>query len=165
LPQTTPSKLPTRSLGLGASGLLCPSCNGDSFSERSSFKTASEPVLGAASTGVVVDLMSCKRCGADLPAVRGRRIYSLVTEKKLTALVADLEEARRINSEMQGLVDALARRSQSLRAEIERSRAEGEASVLEARVAALRSQTDGLEGRRARLAKTLKLMASRIPAV
>jgi hypothetical protein len=163
LPQTTTSKLPTRSLGLGPGGLVCPSCNGDSFSERSSFKTASEPVLGAASTSVIIDLLSCKRCGADLPAVRGKRNYTLVTEKKLTALVADLEEAMRTNSEMQGLVEALAKRSQSLGAEIERSRVEGEASVLEARVAALASETDGLQGRRARLAKTLELMASRIP--
>jgi len=144
--------------------LTCPSCNGDSFDERSSFKTTSEPVLGALSTGVFVDLMSCKRCGADLPAVRGRRRYSLVSEEKLSALVADLEEARRINSEMQGLLDMMATRSQSLSEQIERCRADGEISVMEARVAALEAETDGMEGRRTRLAKTLDLMASRIPA-
>jgi len=143
--------------------LLCPSCNGDSFSERSSFKTASEPLMGAASTLVTVDLMSCERCGADLPAVRGRRHYTLVSERKLSALVSDLEEARRINLEMQRSVDTLARRSQSLSAEIEKCRAEGEISVMEERVAALETETEGLEGRRAKLTKTLELMASRIP--
>lgn len=157
MPQTTPSKR-------NASGLLCPNCNGDSFAERSSFKTASEPLLGAASTTVVVDLMSCKRCGADIPAVRGRRNYTLVSDKKLSALVADLEEAQRINSEMQGLIDAMAKRSQSLVAEIERCKAEGEISVMKVKVAALEAETDGLEQRRARLAETLEVVASRIPA-
>ncbi|HVC27393.1 MAG TPA: hypothetical protein VND40_04460, partial [Nitrososphaerales archaeon] len=99
MPQETSSKLPTRSLGSGS--LLCPSCSGDSFVERSSFKTASEPVLGAASTSVTIDLMNCKRCGADMPAVRGRRNYTLISDKKLSAFLADLEEAQRTNSEMQ----------------------------------------------------------------
>jgi hypothetical protein len=144
--------------------MLCPSCNGDSFSERSSFKTASEPLLGSASYAVTVDLMSCSRCGADLPAVRGRRNYTLVTDKKLSALVADLDEAKRINAEMQTLLDTMAARSQRLVAEVERCRAEGEISVIKERVAGLEAQTDGLEGRRARLAKTLELMAARIPA-
>jgi len=158
LPQTTPSKRP-------ASGLLCPNCNGDSFAERSSFKTASEPILGSASAAVIVDLMSCKRCGADIPAVRGKRNYMLVGDKKLSALLADLEEAQRNNSEMQGLIDTMARRSQGLSAEIQRSRNEGELLVMEAKVAALKAQTDSLEGRKARLAKTLEMVASRAPAV
>ncbi len=162
MPNTTPSKRPERSQGPG--GLLCPSCNGDSFAERSSFKTTSEPVLGAASTNVVVDIMSCERCGVDIPAVRGRRRYTLVSDQKLSALLAELEEAHRLNSEMQGLLDALARRAQTLGAEIERCRAQGEISVMEARVAALEAETGGMEERRARLAKTLDLMASRIPA-
>jgi len=164
LPETAPPKLPTRRLGPGAGGLVCPSCNGDSFNERGSFKTASEPLLGSASTEVIVDLMSCTRCAADIPAVRGRRSYTLTTDKKLSALVADLEEAQRINSEMQGLIDTMARRSQGVAAEIERCKAEGEISVMEARVSALEAETDGLEGRRARLSKTLELVSSSIPA-
>ena len=159
-----PSTLPQRSQGTGASDLLCPSCKGDDFTERSSFSTTSEPVLGTVSAKVIVDLMSCKRCGADLPAVRGRRRYTLVSQKKLSALLADLEEAQRTNLEVQGLVDTLARRSETLSAEIERCRADGEISVIEERIVALEEQNDGLEERRARLAKTLDLMASRIPA-
>ncbi len=58
----------------------------------------------------------------------------------------------------------MARRSQSLGAEIERCKAEGEISVMKERVAALEAETDGLEGRRARLAKTLQSIASRMPA-
>lgn len=162
MPQETSSKLPTRSLGSGS--LLCPSCSGDSFVERSSFKTASEPVLGAASTSVTIDLMNCKRCGADMPAVRGRRNYTLISDKKLSAFLADLEEAQRTNSEMQELLDKMAGRSRSLGAEIERCRQEGEISVMKTRVAALEAETDGLEGRRARLAKTLESIASRMPA-
>ncbi len=165
MPQETPSKMPTRSLGPGSGGLVCPSCGGDGFSERTSFKTASEPVLGSASTGVVIDLMNCKRCGADMPAVRGRRSYTLIGDKKLSAILADLEEARRTNSEMQGLVDNMAKRSQSLGREIERCRAEGEISVMRTKVAGLEAETDGLELRRARLARTLESIASRTPAV
>jgi hypothetical protein len=145
--------------------MLCPNCNGDSFAERSSFKTASEPILGTASSPVIVDLMNCRRCGADIPAVRGKRNYLLVGDNKLSALLADLEEAQRVNSEMQGVIDKMARRSQSLSAEIERSRKEGELLVMEAKVAALKAQTDSLEGRKARLAKTLETMASSATAV
>jgi hypothetical protein len=162
LPQTTPSKLPTSRLGAG--GMVCPSCNGDSFTERSSFKTASEPILGSASSDVIVDLMNCTRCGADIPAVRGRRSYTLVADKKLSALVADLEEAQRINSEMQGLLDNMAKRSQILSKEIERCRAQGEIKVMEEKAAVLEAETDGLEERRARLARTLESIASRMPA-
>jgi hypothetical protein len=163
LPNTTPSKRPERSQG-PADKMLCPSCNGDSFSERSSFKTTSEPLLGVASTNVIVDLMNCNRCGADIPAVRGKRRYTLVGKEKLAALVADLEEAQRANLEMRGLLDALARRAQTLNAEIEMCKAEGDISVMEAKVAALEQETDGMEERRAKLAKTLDLMASRIPS-
>ena len=162
MPQTTPSKLPTSRPGAG--GMVCPSCNGDSFTERSSFKTASEPILGSASSGVIIDLMNCTRCGADIPAVRGRRSYTLTTDKKLSSLVADFEEAQRINSEMNGLLGTMERRSQSLREEIERCRARGEVSVMEERVAALKTETAGLEGMRARLAKTVQSIASRMPA-
>jgi len=113
----------------------------------------------------MVDLMSCKRCGADIPAVRGRRNYMLVGDKKLSALLADLEEAQRINSEMEALIDTMTKRSRSLSAEIERCKEEGEVSFMEVRAAALKAETDGLEARRARLAKTLELVASRAAAV
>ena len=162
--QTSPSKRPVRSAGSSAVGLACPSCNGEEFTERSSFRTASEPLLGAVSTGVTVDLMSCKRCGADLPAVRGRRRYTLVGGEKLASILADLEEAKRINSEMEQLIDAMAKRSSSLSIEIERCRAQGEISVMRQRVASLEAETGGMEATRARLAETLELMASRIPA-
>ncbi len=164
MPNALPPERPRRSLGSGPGGLVCPSCNGESFSERSSFKTTSEPLSGVASTNVVVDLMSCKRCGVDFPAVRGRRRYALVGSEKLAALISDLEEAKRINSEMQGLFDTMARRSQSLGAEIERCKVNGEVSVIEARIAALESETSGLEGKRDRLARTVELIASRRPA-
>lgn len=164
MPNETPSKRPFRNQGPGADSLLCPTCNGDSLSERSSFRTTSEPVLGTASVNVIVDLMSCKRCGAELPAVRGRRRFALVSEEKLSALLADLEETQRANSEMNGLVDSLTRRAQTLGAEIETCRAEGDISVIEEKVTALEAETDSMEVRRARLAKTLALMASKIPS-
>ena len=58
----------------------------------------------------------------------------------------------------------MARRSHNIAVEIERCKAEGEISVMKERVTALESETDGLEERRARLAKALELVASRIPA-
>ena len=164
MPQTTPSKRPVRSQGPGAGKMLCPNCNEDSLTERSSFKTTSEPILGVASANVIIDLMNCERCGADLPAVRGKRLFTLVGTQRLSALLADLEEAKRTNSEMTGLLDMLARRAKTLSAEIERCRAEGEISVMEERVKALEAETDSMEERRKRLAKTLNLMASRVPA-
>lgn len=158
---TTAPKRPDHSRLAGS--LLCPSCGGDNFAERSSFKTASEPLLGAASSTVVVDLMNCKRCGTDFPTVRGRRRYTLVGREKLSALLSDLEEVTRRNSEVQGLVDTMARRSQGLSAEIERSKARAEISVMEARVAALEASTAGLEARRDRLARVLEVVASIAP--
>ncbi len=162
MPDDTPPKLPTRGLGTRG-GLLCPGCNGNGFSERSSFKTASEPLLGAGPATIVVDLMNCTQCGLDFPAVRGRRHYALVGKEKLASLLADLEEAKRIDSEMRGLLDTRLRRSQELTAEVERCRAKGEVSVLEARVSTLESQTESLSERRDRLAKTLQVIAARTP--
>lgn len=147
---------------LGAGGLICPSCSGSEFSERSSFKSTTEPLLGAESTGVTVDLMSCKRCGADLPAVRGRKRYSLVGKEKLATMVADLEEAKRINLEMESLIDTMAKRAQGIIAETDRCRVRGEASVIQAKISALETETEGLEARRDRLAKTVAVIAARI---
>ncbi|MDG7005897.1 MAG: hypothetical protein JRM86_03075 [Nitrososphaerota archaeon] len=145
-------------------GLVCPSCSGSEFSERSSFKTTTEPLMGAESAGVTVDLMSCKRCGADLPAVRGRKRYSLVGQEKLAAMVADLEEAKRVNSEMESLADTMAKRSQGVIVETEKARVKGELSVIQSRVSALETETQGLEARRDRLAKTVATIASRVAA-
>lgn len=161
---STPPRRPASSGSPGAPGLVCPSCQGAEFSERSSFKTTSEPLLGAEATSVIVDLMTCKRCGADLPAVRGRKRYSLVGSERLAAIVADLEEARRRSAEMEGLIVTMTRRSQSIEVEIERSRAKGEVDVLEQRVASLESETAGLQGRRDQLVRTLELVAAKIPA-
>jgi hypothetical protein len=159
LPDTAPTTRAPRGQ------MLCPACNGDSFTERSSFKTASEPLLGAESAAVMIDLMTCRRCGADIPAVRGRRRYALVGSEKLASIVADLEQAKRTNSEMEALVDTMAKRSQSLDREIMREKARGEVSVMEARVASLEAQNGDLERRKARLVRTIQLMAARPPAV
>jgi hypothetical protein len=153
-----------RGQGPGANGLLCPTCSGDSFSERTAFKTVSEPLLGSPSAAVVVDIKNCNRCGVDLPTVRGKRKYALLSAKRLSAIVADLEEAQRINSEMQALLDTMEKRSQSLLAEVDRCRADGEVSVIEERIAALEAETDGLEERRAQLVQILDTIASRAPA-
>lgn len=163
MPQTAPSKKPAAK-SPAAGPLLCPSCQGNEFTERSSFKTTTEPLLGAVSTSVTVDLMNCKRCGADLPAVRGRRQYSLVGKERLATLVADLDEAKRVNSEMVALIDTMAKRSQGLSVEIDRTIARGEISVMRARVSALEEETSGLEERRDRLARTLVQVAASIPA-
>jgi predicted RNase H-like nuclease (RuvC/YqgF family) len=144
--------------------LLCPTCSGDNFSERTAFKTVSEPLLGSPSASVVVDIKNCNRCGVDVPTVRGKRQYALLSEKRLSALVADLEEAQRINSEMQGLLDTMEKRSQSLLAEVERCRADGEMSAIEEKITALEEETEGLDERRARLAEILDMLASRAPA-
>jgi hypothetical protein len=166
LSQSTPSKLPAHSPSRGAGGgLLCPGCNGDSFTEKTSFTTTSEPLLGAVSANVVIDLMSCQRCGIDLPAVRGKRRYALLSEKKLSSIVADLEEAQRINLQNQGLVEMMDRRFQHINVEIERRRAEEEISILEAKIAGLEAETDGMESSRARLAAMLDTIATTIPAV
>jgi hypothetical protein len=97
----------------------CPNCNGGSLTERSSFKAVAEPVEGAAPTTVTVDLMGCERCAINFPSIRGRRKYTLVPPEKLSGLMAELEEARRRNSEMLGNVKLVEKRSRSLAAEIE----------------------------------------------
>ena len=144
--------------------MLCPRCNGDRFTERSSFRTSSEPLLGTVSAPIIIDLMSCERCGTDIPAVRGRRQFSLVSKEKLSTLLADLQEAQRVNSEMQGKLHVMERRSASLGAEIDRCREDGEVTVLEQRVAGMEIHNDSLEATRARLAETLRALDSGIPA-
>ncbi len=161
MPDTVPPKQAARNRVPG--GLLCLSCNGGSFSLKRSFQTATEPLTGSASSVVIVDLLSCNDCGAELPTVRGKRRYSLVSEEKLSALAEELQEAKLINAEMNRQLDTLEKRSQGLAAEIEMCRAKGVVSVLEERVAALEAETDGLAARRAKLSKALKVMAPRAP--
>ena len=159
MPDAAPSKRPSRN-----QQMLCPRCNGDSFTEHSSFKTSSEPLLGAASANVIIDLMSCKRCGTDIPAVRGKKQFALVSKEKLASLVAELQEAQQVNSEIQSKLQVMEKRSASLDADIVRCRAEGEVTVLEEKVAGLETANNSLEATRARLAETLRVLDSRIPA-
>jgi septal ring factor EnvC (AmiA/AmiB activator) len=163
LPQTAPSKKPANRFPSGAGALTCPSCKGNEFTERSSFSTKSEPLLGADSASVVVDLMNCKRCGADLPAVRGRRRYTLLSDEKLATIMADLEESKRISSQMGQTIASMTRRSQELSAEIESVNSRGELMVIRERISSMEAETDGLQARRDLLARTLELVASSIP--
>lgn len=156
-----PSRQPPRP---ATQDLVCPKCGEGSFAERASFKAASEPLMGAQSASVVVDLMSCKHCGFDLPAVRGRRRFALVQSERLSRMLAELDEERRRCAEIQGVLDGMARQSQRLEVEIERSRVRGEISVIEGRVTALESETVALEATRARLAVAVTLVASRAQA-
>jgi hypothetical protein len=142
----------------------CPNCNGGGLTERSSFKAVAEPVEGASPTMVTVDLMGCERCGISFPSIRGRRKYTLVPPQKLSSLVAELEEAKRCNSEMLGNVKTMERRSRSLAAEIEEFKVRSEVSSLERRVGSLESENEGLELRRTRLREAIELIASRIKA-
>jgi|HubBroStandDraft_6_1064221.scaffolds.fasta_scaffold107031_3 hypothetical protein len=142
----------------------CPNCNGAGLTERSSFKAIAEPIEGAAPTTVAVDLMGCERCGITFPSIRGRRKYTLVPPEKLSSLMAELQEARRRNSEMLGNVKLVEKRSHSLAAEIEEFKLQSEISSLERRVGSLESENKGLELRRARLREVLELTASRINA-
>jgi hypothetical protein len=142
----------------------CPNCNGGSLTERSSFKAVAEPLEGAAPTTVAVDLMGCERCGISFPSIRGRRKYTLVPPEKLSSLMAELEEARRRNSEMLGNVKLAEKRSHSLAAEIEEFKLQSEISSLERRVGSLESENKGLELRRTKLREVIALTASRINA-
>jgi len=142
----------------------CPNCNGDSLTERSSFKTVTEAIEGAAPTTVTVDLMSCERCAINFPSIRGRKKYTLVPPEKLSSLVAELEEARQRNAEMLGNVRLMEKRSHGLAAEIEEFKIGSEISSMERRIAALESDNKGLELRRTRLREAIDLMASGISA-
>lgn len=144
--------------------MLCPSCNGDDLTERTSLRSTSEPLSGAVAKAVVIDLMSCRRCGAEVPTVRGKRRYELVPKGKLSGLLTELEEARQKNSVVLEQLDGTMKRSQSLAAEIERLNAQGEVTIMEERVAKLEYETKGLEGRRAKLREAVDLIASKIPA-
>lgn len=146
-----------------ASKLACPKCGEADFAERASFKTTTEALMGAPSVGVIVDLMNCKRCGFDLPTVRGRRRYMLVEDAKLAGLQADLEDERRRSASAEEQVVMLEKRAKRMELEIERTRARGEVSVIEERVAALESETAAMEERKAKLSSVVNLMASWIP--
>ena len=142
----------------------CPNCNSGSLTERSSFKTVAEPIEGAAPTAVTVDIMSCEQCAFNFPSIRGRKKYTLVPPDKLSSLMADLEEARRQNSEMLGSLKLMEKRSHSLAAEIEAFKLRSEISSLENRIGTLESENKGLELRRTRLREAIELIASGINA-
>ncbi len=125
---------------------------------------SSEPLLGAASEAVIIDLMSCKRCGTDIPAVRGKRRYALLSREKLSQLGKEMQEARSVDAQMQERLAAMEERSHALDREIERCRTEGEISALEERVSALERENRGLEEKRAQLAETLEYLTNRLPA-
>jgi chromosome segregation ATPase len=78
--------------------------------------------------------------------------------------MAELEEAKRCNSEMLGSVKMMERRSRSLAAEIQEFKVRSEISSLERRVGSLESENEGLELRRTRLREAIELIASRINA-
>jgi hypothetical protein len=143
--------------------LACPKCGEADFAERASFKAATEALMGAPSVGVVVDLMSCKRCGFDLPTVRGRKHYVLVEDGKLANLQSQLEEEKNRNSATHKQIEELGRRATRMEAEIERTRVRGEVSAMEERVAVLESETRAMEERKAKLGELVDLMASWIP--
>lgn len=147
-----------------ASGkLACPKCGDADFAERASFKAVTEPLMGAPSSTVVVDLMSCKRCGYDLPTVRGRRKFVLVQEDKLAGIQSELEGERRRLAEFERETSNMTHKINRVKAEIERTAASGVVSAIEARVSALESENAKLEERKAKLAAAIEQVASRIP--
>ena len=143
--------------------LACPKCGEADFAERASFKAASEALMGAPSVGVIVDLMNCKRCGFDLPTVRGRKRYVLVEDAKLAGLQNDLEGERKRSSTTQQQIEDLGRRATRLEVEVDRTRARGEVSVMEEKAEALESEMKAMEERKAKLTSLVAEMASWIP--
>ena len=142
----------------------CPNCNSVSLTERSSFKTVAEQIEGAAPTTVTVDIMSCEQCAFNFPSIRGRKKYTLVPPERLSSLIAELEEARRQNSEILGSLKLMERRSHSLAAEIEAFKRRSEISSMQTRIGTLESENQGLELRKARLREAIELIASGINA-
>jgi chromosome segregation ATPase len=112
----------------------------------------------------MVDLMACERCSITFPSIRGRKKYTLVPPEKLSSLMAELEEARRQNSETLSRLKLMERRSHGLEAEIEEFKLQSEISSMERRVGTLESENKGLELRRAKLREAIELMASGISA-
>lgn len=141
----------------------CPNCKGGDLTERSRFKAVAEPMDREPAT-LNVDVVSCESCGFSFPSIRGRKKYSLVPPERLSALRAELEEAKLKNSEMVGTMQRLAQRSRALAAEIQEFNRQSEVSVLEARVESLEAMTRSLESRRAKLRESIELMAAGIRA-
>ena len=143
--------------------LACPKCGEGEFAERASFKAATEALMGAPSVGVIVDLMNCKRCGFDLPTVRGRKRYVLIEDAKLAGFQNQLEDERKRSQLTEQQIEELGRRAKRMEVEIDRTRARGEISAMEERLAALESQTKAMEERKAKLGELVTLMASWVP--
>jgi len=146
-----------------AGRLACPKCGDADFAERASFKAATEPLMGAPSSTVAVDVMSCKRCGYDLPTVRGKRKFVLVQDDKLAGIQSELEGERKRCSDFEREIDSMVHKVNRIQAEIERTAARGVVSAIEARVTALESENAKLEERKARLAAAIELISTRIP--
>jgi hypothetical protein len=138
----------------------CPNCDSVGLTERSSFQTVAEHIEGAARTLVTVDIMSCEQCGFNFPSIRGRKKYTLVPPEKLSTLMAELEEARKRNSEVLGSLKLVEKRSHSLAAEIEAFKRRSEISSMQTRIGTLESVNKGLELRRTRLREAVELIAS-----
>ena len=143
--------------------LACPKCGDADFSERASFKAVTEPLMGAPPSTVVVDLMSCKRCGFDLPTVRGKKQYSLVPDERLAGLQSELEGERQRCSDLDREIEGLTRRAKRLEAEIERTAENGVVAAIEERIAAVEAQNARLEETKARIAAAIELVSARIP--
>jgi len=145
--------------------MACPNCKDDHPAERGRFKTATSPIERGASATVLVDLLTCQKCGMDYPQIRGKKRYVLVLSGKLSSLMADLDGARQTNSEMSSRLEAMERRAQTLAAEVESVRVEGEIATMRSKVEAIESETKRLELRRAKLREAIETIAAgmRIP--
>lgn len=140
--------------------MTCPNCKDENAAERGRFKTTTSPIEGAPSATVMVDLLTCARCGMDYPVVRGKKRYVLVLSGKLSSLMTDLEGARQTNSEMSTRLEAMQKQFESLTAEVENVRAQGEIATMASRVGALESETKSLELRRERLREAIETVAA-----
>ena len=139
--------------------MLCPNCKTGEVSERRSFKAVTEPIRGVASTTVVVDLMKCGQCGTDYPEVRGRARYVFIPNSKMSKLMADLDEARHLNSEALLRLEAMERRSRELSTELERFKARAEIKGIQSQIGTLESETAALRLRKEKLKAVLETVS------
>ncbi len=147
-----PSRRLAGSPGLHIIDVLCPSCSGDDLANAGSLRTTSEAMPGTVASEVVIDLMSCKNCGAEIPTVRGERRYVLVPKRRLSDLLTDLEETRQIRVKALERLEGMRRRSERLAVEVKRLQAKRDLEM-KGRVAALESALNALEGRQSRPGK------------
>ena len=137
----------------------CPNCKSDNFSKNSSFSTETEPIAGAASSMVIIDMMYCNGCNLEFPAVRGRKKYILVPKTRITTMSQKQTELQNKSTEIQGLIQQEERRQVEILEDIERLNLRTEISNLETRIGLAREQTDNLDRRRNALKAAITLMA------